>query len=111
MPSGSPNVIGDGRLKSNPDLSETVRHLSGLPLGKFQVIRELGRGGFAVVYLARDTRLRREVALKVPRPEVLLSESIRERFMREARAAASLSHPGIVPVLEVGQHELECWIA
>ncbi len=82
-----------------------------LHLGKFEIVRELGRGGFAIVYLARDIRLRRDVALKIPRPDVLLSPEMRDRFAREARAAAALDHPNIVPVLEVGNDELQCWIA
>src|SRR5262249_20973360 len=77
---------------------------AGLPwtaLGRFEIRRELGRGGFGVVYLAYDPKLRREVALKVPRPEVLITPELRERFHREARAAAGLHHPNLVPLYEV----------
>ena len=65
--------------------------------------RELGRGSFGIVYLAYDPRLRREVALKVPRAEVLLSPELRTRFRNEAMAAASLDHPNIVAVYEAGE--------
>jgi WD40 repeat protein len=71
-------------------------------LGRFEVIREIGRGGFGVVYLARDPLLGRDVALKVPRAEVLLTPEARRRFLREGRAAAGLDHPHIVPVFEAG---------
>jgi len=85
----------------------------GLPraIGRFRVLRELGRGGFSIVYLAYDERLGREVALKVQRPEALLSAPLRERFLREARAAARLKHPHIAAVHEVGQSGLQVWIA
>src|SRR5271163_1797481 len=66
--------------------------------GPYQIVRPLGKGGMGSVYLARDTRLDRDVALKVchiaDKPEAL------ERFRREARAAANLSHPNLCPVYE-----------
>ena len=71
-------------------------------LGRFSIQRELGRGGFAVVFLAVDPVLNRQVALKVPRPEVLLSEGVHLRFDREAQAVARLTHPNLVPLFEVG---------
>jgi serine/threonine protein kinase len=69
-------------------------------VGRFRVVRELGRGGMGVVYLADDPRLGRQVALKVPRPEVLLSPGLHSRFLREARAAARVRHPNVVPVFD-----------
>jgi WD40 repeat protein/serine/threonine protein kinase len=71
-------------------------------LGRFEVRRELGRGGCGVVFLAYDPLLRREVALKVPRAEAVMAPQMRERFQREARAAAGLDHPNLVTVYEVG---------
>jgi len=71
-------------------------------LGRFRVLQELGRGGWGVVFLAHDPLLGREVALKVPRPEVAVAPDFAERFAREARAAAGLNHPNLVPVYEVG---------
>lgn len=71
-------------------------------LGRFSIQRELGRGGFAVVFLAVDPVLNRQVALKVPRPEVLLSEGVHLRFDREAQAVARLTHPNLIPLFEVG---------
>lgn len=79
-------------------------------LGRFEIVRELGQGGFGVVLLAWDPLLSRDVALKVPRAEALLTPAFRERFDREARAAASLDHPNIVPVHEVGEAGPLCFI-
>ena len=75
-------------------------------VGRFTIRREAGRDGFGCVYLAHDELLKREVALKVPR--ALLTEETRHRFMREAEAAASLEHVGIVPVYDAGQIDGEC---
>jgi predicted Ser/Thr protein kinase len=70
----------------------------GRQLGQYQVISELGKGGMGVVYLAEGTRLGRRVAMKAVRPQFTSQEQLRERFRREARAAASLTHPGIATV-------------
>lgn len=78
--------------------------------GRFRVVRELGRGGFGVVYLADDPALGRQVALKLPRPEALADPALRERFLREARAAAALDHPNVVPVHEAGAVGPVCYI-
>ncbi|MBI3790346.1 MAG: serine/threonine protein kinase [Gemmatimonadetes bacterium] len=66
--------------------------------GQYLLERELGRGGMGIVYLARDVRLDRRVAIKVLPPLLAAKDDIRERFVREARTAAKLSHPSIVPV-------------
>ena len=79
--------------------------------GRFSIVRELGRGGFGVVFLADDPALRRRIALKVPRAEVLAIESIRRRFLREAEAASRLDHPNIVPVYEMGEEGPVVYIA
>jgi eukaryotic-like serine/threonine-protein kinase len=79
--------------------------------GRFSIVRELGRGGFGVVFLAEDPKLRRQVALKVPRAEVLALASIRRRFRREAEAASRLDHPNIVPVYEMGEEGPVLYIA
>jgi WD40 repeat protein/serine/threonine protein kinase len=72
-------------------------------LGHFQIVRELGRGGQGIVFLARDLVLARNVALKVARTDVLLNADKRRRFLREGRAAAGLQHPNILPVYEAGE--------
>ena len=66
--------------------------------GEFFLERELGRGGMGVVYLARESVLERPVAIKVLPPTLAARPELRQRFLREARTAANLSHPNIVPV-------------
>jgi serine/threonine protein kinase len=72
-------------------------------LGHFQIESELGRGTFGIVFRAHDPRLGRDVALKVPRPEALVTAELRRRFVREAQAAAGLEHPNIVTIYEAGE--------
>jgi serine/threonine-protein kinase len=71
--------------------------------GEYSLQRELGRGGMGVVYLARDVQLDRDVAIKVLPAGLARTAAARERFVREARTAAGLSHPHIVPIHRVGQ--------
>lgn len=71
--------------------------------GRFEIIEAIGQGGFARVFRAYDPILDREIALKIPKPEALISAESATRFQREARAAAMLSHPSIVPVFESGE--------
>jgi eukaryotic-like serine/threonine-protein kinase len=75
----------------------------GGAIGRFQIRRELGRGGFAIVYLAHDRLRGGDVALKIPLPEITKSLELRQRFEREARAAASLDHPHINAIYETSQ--------
>jgi len=71
--------------------------------GEYSLERELGRGGMGVVYLARDVQLDRDVAIKVLPTHLARTAAARERFVREARTAAGLSHPHIVPIHRVGE--------
>jgi eukaryotic-like serine/threonine-protein kinase len=71
--------------------------------GRYSLERELGRGGMGVVYLAREVRLDRPVAIKLLPPELAAQERLRDRFLREARTAARLSHPYIVPIHSVDE--------
>jgi serine/threonine protein kinase/tetratricopeptide (TPR) repeat protein len=71
-------------------------------VGKFQLLEQVGEGAFGTVYRARDTELNRIVAVKLPRADRSISTADAEKFLREARNAAQLSHPSIVPVYEVG---------
>jgi len=71
-------------------------------LDRFEIRRPLGHGGFGIVFLVFDPRLSREAALKIPRPEILVSPLLRQRFLREAQAAAILDHPNILPIYETG---------
>jgi serine/threonine protein kinase len=75
--------------------------LSG-KFGRYQIVRALGKGAMGTVYLAEDTQLRRQVALKTPQFTGDSQQEMLERFYREARAAATLRHPCICPVYDVG---------
>jgi len=68
---------------------------------RYEVIRELGRGGMAIVFLAKDKRLERQVALKLLPKEISMDKNFSERFMREARISAKLSHPNIIQIHDV----------
>jgi eukaryotic-like serine/threonine-protein kinase len=113
LEAGGPPVGGPGPHGATPALTPRPQPAPSAPpgypgqppglFGRFQIVRELGRGGFGVVFLAQDPALGREVALKVPRPEAVADPSLRERFLREARAAAGLDHPHVVPVHDVGR--------
>jgi WD40 repeat protein/tRNA A-37 threonylcarbamoyl transferase component Bud32 len=74
-------------------------------IGKFELLERIGQGAFGTVYKARDPELDRVVALKVPRAGQLAEGQEFDRFLREARSAAQLRHPSIVPVHDVGQHD------
>lgn len=69
-------------------------------IGRYEVLAVLGHGAFGIVYHAHDSQLDRDVALKIPRPEVLLDASALSRFEQEARALARLQHEAIVPIYE-----------
>jgi serine/threonine-protein kinase len=81
----------DSFVREFPALADALR-------GQFLVERELGRGGMGVVYLARELQLDRLVALKVLPALLATQPDTRERFLREARTAARLAHPNVVPI-------------
>lgn len=90
----------------------TARRLEpGATVGRFRVLSEIDRGGMGIVFLAEDDALRRKVALKVLRASFAADEERRRRFLREARAAAGVSHPNLVTVYDVGEHEGRAYIA
>jgi len=70
--------------------------------GRYRVLARIGRGGMGVVYRAEDERLEREVAVKVLRADLAHDQEARQRFVREAKSAARLAHPGVVSVLDQG---------
>ncbi len=98
-----------GREKAIPDMIETGFRRGGAmddwQLGAYQLIRQLGEGGMAQVYLARDVRLGREVAVKVLDRRLAERSGFRERFLREARLVAGLDHPNIVPLYDFGESD------
>src|SRR5688572_8270417 len=73
-------------------------------VGKYQIVRPLGRGAMGMVYLAHDTVLERDVALKVMAAQIGDDPLVQERFAREARAVAKLTHPNVVTVFDLGSH-------
>jgi eukaryotic-like serine/threonine-protein kinase len=75
----------------------------GTRLGPYEIEAPLGAGGMGEVYRAKDTKLRREVAIKVIRPDLLADSSIRRRFLHEARTAASINHPNIATIYAVDE--------
>ena len=75
--------------------------MNGQILGRFSVVEEIGRGGMGVVYKAHDTRLARDVALKIIRPDRLVDDERRRRFEQEARAASALRHLNIVTIHDI----------
>jgi len=79
--------------------------------GRYQIIQELGRGGMGVVYKAHDTKLKRTVALKFLPQELTHISELKERFMREAQAAAALDHPHICTVYEFDEGEEKTFIS
>ncbi len=80
--------------------------LRSVTLGEYEILGEIGRGGMSVVFLAHDIALDRKVAIKVMAPALTLMDAgIQDRFKREARTAASLSHPHIIPVYAVKESE------
>ena len=72
-------------------------------IGDYRIIAKLGEGGMGAVYRAEDIKLKREVALKVMRPEIAHHPASKERFLREARAVAALKHDHIVTIFQVGE--------
>jgi serine/threonine-protein kinase len=85
---------------TTPDLIS----LQEVVAGRYSIERELGRGGMGIVYLARDVALERPVAIKMLPPHLAGDPGMRERFVREARTVAKLSHPNIVPIHSVEEH-------
>ncbi len=115
---GSPTatqVIGEAPdVHTGPSLStsyenapERLRRALG---PNFELGRLIGRGGYAEVFAIRDLKLKRELAVKVLRPDLIVTSALLERFRREALAVAALQHPAIVPVYDVGEADGICYI-
>jgi len=89
-------------VQSTPQRGDALRDaLRQATLGDYEIMTELGRGGMATVFLAHDIALGRKVAIKVMSPQLFSGEGMAERFKREARTAAQLSHPHIIPIYSV----------
>ncbi|MBN1849284.1 MAG: serine/threonine protein kinase [Deltaproteobacteria bacterium] len=87
-------------MKSLEDLN--LEHLIGQEVGTATILKELARGGSAIVFIAFQRTLKRQIALKIL-PKSLITPETAERFQMEAEAAAILSHPNIIPIYEVGE--------
>jgi serine/threonine protein kinase len=103
---GPPGRTGEGK----PSRPDGLRFLSPAQapdelgrLGGYRILRVLGQGGMGMVLEAEDVRLKRRIAIKVMLPEVAKHESHRQRFLREAQAAAAVEHDHIIPILQVGE--------
>ena len=81
-----------------PAQSDDFNRLAEALAGQYELLHEIGRGGMGIVYLARDVRLDRRVAIKTLPPHLANDPIVRERFLREARTAGGLSHQNIVPI-------------
>ncbi|MEE9443102.1 MAG: protein kinase [candidate division Zixibacteria bacterium] len=95
-------------LANFDDNDKTHTHIvltKGTIVGHYKIIEKIGAGGMGEVYLAEDSQLDRKVALKFLSPNLSQDEASRARFTREAKAAAKLDHPNIVPVYEVGEFQ------
>lgn len=101
----------------NPDQPTASYIPTAVPLplpkavGRYRVLRELGRGGYGVVYLGHDDRLARDVAVKVPHPHLVSADADAAAYLSEARTVAGLEHPHIVPVFDTdGTPEHPCFV-
>ena len=83
----------------------------GAEIGRYNILSKLGQGGMGEVYLAEDTRLRRNVALKILPADVAADRVRMERFVQEAKAASALNHPNIITIYEIDQTESGHFIA
>src|SRR6266852_5325790 len=78
---------------------------AGTKLGRYEIRSKIGEGGMGEVYLAEDTQLHRKVALKILPSDLASNRDRMRRFVQEAQAAASLNHPNIAHIYEIGEHE------
>ncbi|HEV3436088.1 MAG TPA: serine/threonine-protein kinase [Gemmata sp.] len=104
-------VLPDHEKTESPWMPRPTLTAGPHRVGRFELRKQLGKGGCGIVFLAYDPKLEREVALKIPRPEMLLSADARRRLIREALAAAEFDHPNLVPVYETGEIGPVCFIA
>jgi len=108
---GAKDAQGDGETRTSADrrdfsksrILETLK--SGTSVSHYRIIERIGAGGMGEVYAANDTHLKRKVALKFLAPQFALDEEFKDRFKREAQAAAQLNHQNVVTIYEVGEYD------
>ena len=103
--------MDDGSRRDASMFAGRPSDLIGRQIAGYRIEREIGRGGMAVVYQAKDLRLDRTVALKLLAPELARNDTFRGRFTHESRVAAAIDHPHIVPVFEAGETDGVLYIA
>lgn len=105
------NTLGIDGLSTHPN-APSKRTNTELPIefGRYRLLKVLGEGGMGAVYLAHDTELDRKVALKLPHFAGSKSKDQRERFRREARLAANLSHPNICRIHDIGEYDAQMYL-
>jgi serine/threonine protein kinase/WD40 repeat protein len=114
LPSSGDRFVRELRsLAQSPQAPSDAIGRSQVPsrIGRFEVRETIGEGGFGIVLSAYDPNLQRDVAIKIPRHGSFLPPDLRARFLREARAAAGLDHPNIMPIYEAGEESGTCYIA
>jgi predicted Ser/Thr protein kinase len=98
-----PAIVEDPKITQSD--AELRSHVERVLAPTYELDKEIGRGGMGIVFLARDSRLKRNVAIKLLPPELAFRSEIRSRFLREAETAAQLSHPSIVPIYNVDEKQ------
>src|SRR5262249_27017863 len=103
--------VADERKLRLSGLHSPVTRMIGSTIGRYRIVAKLGEGGMGSVWRAQDPSLERTIALKLLSPALLVSDTARQRFLREARAASKLDHPAIATVFDVGESDGAAWIA
>ena len=102
---GNCSQCGTLSVENGPDLDQLRQRLARTLEGRYEITRLLGRGGMAVVFLAQDLVLERQVAIKVLPPDMTRDAQLVTRFQQEAKTAAKLDHPNIIPIYRVESEE------
>ncbi len=104
-PTCAENEVATDNQENAPRTPVAPLVKAGDTIGGYKLMEKLGEGGMGTVFVAEDIALHRMVALKVMKPEITARESSRQRFFREARAAARIEHDNIVPIYQVGEEK------